>query len=114
MSISIEEKCDQLWSLLKAKAPALKPKIIVRGFDDDQLLALCSSDLQREALETSLDRFSSSSRGKHCSVCQEEITEAGGAFASEWDFDFDKKLQILSRLSVRFGPYWPLIDRYRI
>lgn len=107
MSVSIEEKCEQLWSLLKDKAPALRPKIIVRGFDDDQLLALCATDEQREALEATLDRFTSSSRGSHCSLCAEEITEEGGAFASEWEFDFDKKAQILSRLSVRFPPHPP-------
>lgn len=104
MSLSVEEKCEQLWSLLREKAPALKPKIIVRGYDDDQLLALCRTDEQKETLESALDRFSSSSRGSHCSACAEEIAEEGGAFASEWTFDFDKKVQILSRLSVRFLP----------
>lgn len=101
MSASIEEKCEQLWRLLKEKAPVLRPKIIVRGYDDDQLLSLCATPEQSETVEASLDRFTSSSRGSHCSVCAEAITEDGGAFASEWDFDFDKKIQILSRLSVR-------------
>lgn len=101
MSSSIEDKCAQLWSLLKQKAPVLRPKIIVRGFDDDQLLALCLNSSQTDALESALDKFTNSKRGKCCSVCQESVAESGGTFASEWDFDFDKKAQILTRLSVR-------------
>jgi len=100
MASTIEDKCLQLWQLLKLKAPVLRPKIIVRGFDDDQLLALCRSDAQKEALESTLDKFSNSKRGQRCSACRESVAESGGTFASEWDFDFDQKTQILSQLSV--------------
>jgi hypothetical protein len=100
MSVSIEDKCSQLWSLLSTKAPTLRPKIIARGFDDDQLLALCKTDEQRQTLEGALDKFSSSKRGSCCSACGEAITESGGTFASEWDFDFDAKSQVLSKLAV--------------
>jgi hypothetical protein len=112
MSTSIEDKCQNLWQLLKSKAKVLRPKIIVRGFDDDQLLALCSSDDQKEALEATMDRFSNSKKGSLCSCCHESITEAGGTFASEWDFDFDKKLQILTHLSVCFGLHSILLIQF--
>lgn len=101
MSASIEDRCLQLWNLLLAKAPVLRPKIIIRGFDDDQLLALCKTEEQRESLESSLDRFSSSKRGSLCSICGDAITEVGGTFASEWHFDFEAKCQVLSKMSVR-------------
>ena len=100
MSVSVEEKCEQLWKLLKDKAPVLRPKIIVRGYDDDQLGALCRSEEQREELEAALDKFARSKKGQRCSCCGESVLEGGGTFASEWDFDFTKKRQILTRMSV--------------
>lgn len=103
MSVSVETQCEKLWEQLKSKAPVLRPKIIARGFDDDQLLGLCKTEEQKEALEAALERHSSGKKGTHCSSCREVITEGGGIFASEWQYDFNSKLQILHRLAVRLS-----------
>ncbi|XP_049848539.1 uncharacterized protein LOC126315329 [Schistocerca gregaria] len=103
---AVESQLEALWNILKQKAPILRPKIIPRGYDDEQLSSLCNStqfqlcNLEKQALELTHGR---------CSICDQEMRLAA-RLATEWSFNFKELVMSLNKLMVLCSTCYELTD----
>ena len=91
-----ETQCNNLFQLLKQKAPKLSPKIIPRGFDDDNLKNLCKTTKQQEDLVNFEQKRNTAGQCTICSVSRTLHLD------TVWSLDFSASTYKLEKIQVWF------------